>query len=474
MTIQDSQKTRMLQKVAVIGGGPAGLSAAYALLKKDCVPTVFESSPYVGGMSRSIDLWGHKVDLGPHRFFTKSTKVINLWREILGNNVVHVSRKTRIFFNEKYINYPLGISNVCRNLGFIESLRCVFSYLHCCKRNSANLNDASLETWLIAKFGRRLYEHFFETYNAKLWGVGCDQIEAEFAGQRIRGLSLPEAIKSAIGFKSRAKRTLADSFEYPVDGAGMFYNLMADGIINRGGIILRDSRVKRVRLIDEERCVELTTQNGKTIRFDHVISTMPLSNLVDAIGTATDTVKNAASSLRYRNSVIVYLKVECRDIFEDQWIYVHDRNILSGRITNFRNWLPDSYNENEGTILCCEYWCDNDDEFWSFNNDRLIETASRDLRNTGLVGDAKISAGHVERIPKSYPMYTLGYRDKVSVISSWLEGIPRVTAIGRAGAHMYNNQDHSILMGILAVENICDSADNQLWSINSDNAYQES
>jgi protoporphyrinogen oxidase len=461
------------KQVAIIGGGPAGLSAAYSLIKEGWNPTIFEASSYVGGMSRSFELWGHPVDFGPHRFFSKSPEVLSLWKEILGRDILTIKRKTRIYFDGKYIDYPLSFTNVCKRLGVFESIRCVLSYLSS-RNKDFKTKNINLQEWLVFNFGKRLYKHFFEEYNKKLWGVSCDHIAADFASQRIRGLSLPEAVKSAIGMKSRAKRTLSDSFEYPNSGSGLLYNRMALRIMEAGGVIQLDSKINKIEHLENENKIVVTAKNGFSKKFDHLISTMPLSSLVNCLKDTPEEVIEAASNLQYRNTIIAYLKVEADALFDDQWIYVHDYKVNCGRITNFRNWLNSDYKEGEGTILCCEYWCSDNDQLWLSDDDSIIKMASDDIKQTGLIGNSRISNGHVEKVRRSYPMYLKGYKENLLKISKWLNSFDKITAIGRSGAHMYNNQDHSILMGILSSQNICKGADHNLWDFNKDNKYQES
>lgn len=459
--------------VAIIGAGPSGLAAAKQLCKQGIKTTVYERSKHVGGLARSFTLWGKVVDLGPHRFFTKSNKVIQFWNEVLGDDVIKVNRKTRIFYRGKFISYPLRLIDTCKALGTLESIRCVLSYLNRSSALADRADKESLETWLISRFGKRLYEHFFEGYNFKLWGVGCNYIEADFAAQRIRGLSLPQAIKSSLGFRGDAKRTLADEFEYPIHGAGMLYEKVTESLTKQGIEVLLGNGIKELRFSHSNGAVALLLEDGSEHVFDHVISSMPLNQLVSAVADAPGEVIKASSELRYRNSILVYLKVDKDHLFDDQWIYVHDTRIQLGRITNFRNWLTGDYAEGEGTILCCEYWCEFGGSLWSLSDNELIALAKTDLDVAGFADGTLVSNGHVERIPKSYPMYFRGYKKRVETISKWIDKLPNVTAIGRSGTHSYNNQDHSILMGILAAENISQMAHHEIWNVNSDSEYQE-
>ena len=457
-------------KVCVIGAGPAGLSAAYQLARAGIEVAVVEASSEVGGMSRSFSLWDQTVDLGPHRFFSSDRQVNQLWLELAQRDYSMVDRLTRVFYGNRMFRYPLEPVDAMWKLGPRKAVQCAASYLRERIRPTCEL-DGSFEAWVVRRFGRHLFETFFQSYSEKLWGISCRDLDADFAAQRIKKLTLGQVIKAALGGARGKHRTLVDRFAYPHGGTGMIYERMADGI-RAVGELHTSTAVRRVIHTDRHVTgVELTS--GRTLNCDHVISTMPLTHLVDGLNESDD-VKHAASALQFRNTVLVYLLVDGTDLFPDQWIYVQDPRLDVGRITNFRNWIPQLYGDSRHTILSLEYWCYDSDERWKSADATLIDAAEREVIATGLLGDAPVVAGHVCRVPRCYPVYRRGYRDSVGVIRRALERYQGLTAIGRYGAFKYNNQDHSILMGIRAAEQILSKKDQGLWEINTDyETYQE-
>ena len=462
-------------RVAVVGAGPAGITAAYQLAKRGVQVAVFEASPAVGGMARTISLWGQKVDIGPHRFFSSDARVNRLWLEVLGNDYAMVDRLTRIYYRRRFFYYPLQPVNALWNMGVVEAARCVLSYLKEKASPSYAADDnRTFESWVVGRFGRRLFELFFKSYSEKLWGLPCDRLDADFAAQRIKKFSLAEAVKSALGLGKSEHKTLVDRFAYPLGGTGTVYQRMAEKTQQRGGVIHLNCPVERV--VHEDRKVTgLQCSDGSFRPFDHVISTMPLTLLVRGLGTLPAEVDAAVDALRYRNTIIVYLHLPAKDLFPDQWLYIHSPDLLMGRLTNFRNWVPELYGDAQTTILALEYWCYDEDELWAEPDQGLIERATREVHATGLVGSTGASDGHVLRIRSCYPVYARGYKQHLAPIVAFLNTFQGLTPIGRYGAFKYNNQDHSILMGILAAANILDNQRHDLWAVNTDyDSYQES
>jgi protoporphyrinogen oxidase len=461
-------------RVGIIGAGPAGLTAAYQLQALGADVAVFEASDQVGGLARSFDLWGHRVDLGPHRFFSSDERVNRIWREVLGAEYRLVARQTRIYYRQRFFDYPLRIANVLTNLGVVDITRALSSYLteRLLPERKADERD-TFEAWVVHSFGRRLFEMFFRSYSEKLWGIGCDELDADFAAQRIKRFSLGESILAALHLGRTRHKTLVDEFAYPKAGSGDLYDRMARTIVTRGGEIHLSSPVARVQS-SGTRVTGLQLRDGTTRAFDQVVSTMPLTLLVQSLGGADPVAADCAARLKFRNTLLVYLRVEATKLFPDQWLYIHSGDVCVGRITNFRNWVPELYGELDFTILALEFWCYDEDAMWSASDEVLVERARRESRAIGLLGSAPVTAGHVVRIRRCYPVYARGYRATLAPIVEYLKRLENLWPIGRYGSFKYNNQDHSILMGLLVAENICSGAKHDLWSVNTDyDSYQE-
>ncbi|MVT10003.1 FAD-dependent oxidoreductase [Chitinophaga tropicalis] len=460
-------------KIAIIGAGPAGLTAAYVLSKSNYKVDVYEASGRVGGMSCTIALWNQKVDIGPHRFFSTDKKVNSLWLEIAGKDYRMVNRLTRIYYKGKFFSYPIRVFNALHNLGLYEALRCIISY--CKEQLFKKRYTGTFSSWVQSRFGKRLFEIFFKSYTEKLWGLPCDKLDADFAAQRIKRLSLYEAIKNAIlQGKGNKHKTLVDEFAYPTGGSGMIYDRMHERIKANGGNVHLHCPVYRIITVNEK-VIGLELGDGTFCEYDHIISSMPYSLMVERLPEVPEGIKKLAARLRYRNTILIYLLINETDLFPDNWIYVHSENLKMGRITNFRNWVPQLYNEENKTILAIEYWCNDEDTMWRNTDEELAELAKREIINTHLVKAASIEDHYVLRLHRSYPVYKKGYRYILSPIEEYLSGIENLSVIGRYGSFKYNNQDHSILMGLLAAENIMEGAQHQLHRINTDyETYQES
>lgn len=462
-------------KIAVIGAGPAGLACAYQLAKAGVKTDVFEAGGAVGGLARSFSLWNQTVDLGPHRFFSRDPRVNKLWLEVVGRDYAMVDRLTRILYKNELYQYPLRPIDVVGKLGAAETARALLSYIReKLAPETPGAGEETFESWVVRRFGRRLYEIFFKTYSEKLWGIPCGELDADFAVQRIKKFSLYEALKAAFSTDKAGKhKTLVERFAYPVDGTGMVYRRMASYVSEKGGNVYLNTPVRRVINVGREvKGIEL--MDGKAEYYDHVVSTMPLTLLVLGLEGVSAEAAAAAKSLRFRNTILVYLNAQSANLFPDNWIYIHSPQLRVGRITNFRNWSPRLYGREKSSILALEYWCDESDEFWSWDDNRLIELGKKELADAGLVRPDTVTDGYVYRINKCYPVYRAGYRMHLKSIEEYLGGIRGLTVIGRYGSFKYNNQDHSILMGILAAENIVNGAGNNLWAINTDYEYQES
>ncbi len=369
-------------RIAVIGAGPAGLTAALQLSRGGMSVDVYEASAQVGGLARSIDLWGERVDLGPHRFFSTDARVNRFWLDIVGRDYVMVDRLTRIHFKEKLFQYPLKPLDVVSKLGAFETARALASYAQSTLFHKPDVSLApSFENWVVKRFGRRLYETFFKSYSEKLWGIPCTELSEDFAAQRIRKFDLRAAVSNAMSRRSSDHRTLADSFAYPLGGTGKVYQRMANRIADTGGSVLLEQPIAKV-LTADGRVSGIQTTNGKVEHYERVISTMPLTLLVKAMENVPAAVYEAASQLTFRNTILVYLEVDAAQLFDDQWLYVHDDNVKVGRITNFNNWGTSVRSNPTTTILCCEYWCNHADATWSAGDDSLVAQASAELAKT--------------------------------------------------------------------------------------------
>jgi protoporphyrinogen oxidase len=464
-------------KIAVIGAGPAGLTCAYQLSKAmgDSVTQldVFEAADNVGGMSRSLELWDQTVDLCPHRFFSKDKNINSLWLEVVKKDYDIVHRQTRIFYNKTFFDYPIRAFNALKGLGIWQATLCMASYMQ--QKITPVKDTSTFEGWVTRRFGKRLYRIFFKTYSEKLWGIKCTELDSDFASQRIKKLSLFEAIKNAIAWKrSNEHATLVEQFAYPVKGTGSVYRKMVDFIESKGGNIHLSTPVDSV-VTENQEARFLVLENGKKLRYDHIISTMPLNILAERLGNVPESLKENIRALTFRNTILVYLRVENSSLFPDQWLYIHDSEVQTGRITNFRNWVPQLYGEENDSILCLEYWCNFDEPLWSAGEQELKDLAATELVKIGLAEESEIRDAFVFRIPRCYPVYFSGYAEKLKPIEVFLKKISNLHVIGRYGAYKYNNQDHSILMGMKAAENILEDAGHDLWSINTDyEVYQES
>lgn len=469
----------MTPRVVIIGAGPAGLTAAYVLATRyGITSTILESDSVVGGISRTVERDGWRFDIGGHRFFTKVREVEALWKEILPQEEFLIRpRLSRIYYNGKFYDYPLKASNALGNLGIIEAFRCVLSYVWA--RINPPKDQTTLEGWIASRFGWRLYEHFFKTYNEKLWGVPTNRMPADFAAQRIKNLSLFNAVVNALMPKRNQKdiTSLIEEFNYPKLGPGMMWEKCRDLVIERGCTVVMKQRVVGIRH-DKGKAHTVIAQGPDGARTeyacDHVVSSMPISQLLLAMDPPADApVIAAARDLRYRDFLTVALVVPQQYSFPDNWIYVHAKEVQVGRIQNFGVWSP--YLVKEGrTCLGLEYFVFEGDETWNKPDADLIEQGKRELGILGLVDPAKVEMGYVVRMPKAYPFYDEHYRANVAKIVEWLNTrAANVHPIGRNGMHRYNNQDHSMYTAMLTAENIATGSRHDVWSVNVEEEYHE-
>jgi len=459
-------------KVIVIGAGPTGLSCAYQLAKNGIDVVVYEASSNAGGMARSFDLWGQRVDCGPHRFFSKDKRINDFFFEIIQDDFSIIKRQTRIYYKHRFFNYPLKAFNVLTKLNVIEVFKILISYFK--EQFVLNKKPNTFEEWVINKFGKRLYNIFFKNYSEKLWGISCSKVDMDWASQRIKKFSLFEAIIYSIPLFRNSHATLLKEFAYPNHGSGRLYEKIVDILNTKKSIIYFDSPVKKV-LLDKGKAYGIELLSGKKVSSDYVISTMPITQLVQNFPNVPETVLNASNNLFFRNTTLVYLEVNALNLFTDNWLYIHDEGVRHGRITNFRNWSPTLYADKQTTILCMEYWSFNNDELWQLRDEELSLLAKKEIRQIGVIpSDIEILNTHVVRIPNCYPVYNIGYRTHLGKIVDFLNTIENLIPIGRYGAFKYNNQDHSILMGLLAAEKIVNKSNIDIWNVNTGDDYHES
>jgi protoporphyrinogen oxidase len=470
-----SNRSAEAKRVVIIGGGPAGLTAAYELSKHGAPAVVLEADNIVGGISRTVNYKGYLFDIGGHRFFSKCETVNEIWNEVLRDKFLERPRLSRIFYRKKFFYYPLRPFNALFGLGMIEALRIMASYAW--SRIRPSPEEENLEQWVSNRFGKRLYQIFFKTYTEKVWGVPCTEIRAEWAAQRIKGLSLTTAIKNALFAQKRPKvKTLIDKFHYPERGPGQMWETMAALLEERGYRVMMERPVTRI-CHDGTRVTHLVTRGRhgeETFPGTHFISSMPIRELVRALDPPPPAeVLRAADSLRYRDFLIVSLIINRPHLAPDNWIYVHEPDVRVGRIQNFKQWSPAMVPDPDKCCVGMEYFVFENDDLWSSADDKLVAMAKKEIAHLGLVREEEITDGTVVRMPKAYPMYDAGWHEQVQTIRRWVEtNLPNLQFVGRNGMHKYNNQDHSMMTACFAARNILGES-HDLWSVNTDEEYHE-
>jgi len=463
-------------RVVVCGAGPAGLTAAYLLGRSGIRVILLEATAEVGGLARTARYKQYAFDIGGHRFFTKIGPVQAMWEELLGDDLIDVPRLSRIHYRGRFFQYPLRATDALLGLGVWRTARVLGSYLW--SKVHPSPTEDNFEQWVSNRFGSELYRTFFKTYTEKVWGIPCTEIRSEWAAQRIRGLSLGRAILSATPLQRRSSeiRTLIDEFKYPRLGPGQLWERCRDHFCAAGGEVRMQHCVERFET-DGRRVVAagIAAPDGgrRRIEAEHFISTLSLRAMVRAFGTAAPLpVRAAAERLSYRDFVLVALVVDRADLFPDNWIYVHTPGVKVGRIQNFNNWSAALVPVPGTTLLGMEYFCFQGDALWARPDAELIALAARELKSLGLAKGAEVRDGTVVRVPEAYPTYTADYRGNVNTIREFVDSLANFQTVGRNGMHKYNNQDHSMLAAMLAVDNL-HGASHDLWSLNSDMDYQE-
>src|SRR6267154_2471002 len=475
----------MKTKVAIIGAGPACLTAGYILSKEAVDVVVLEADPvYVGGISRTVTYKDFHFDIGGHRFFSKSKAVEDLWTEILPNDMLVRPRSSRIFYDGKFFSYPLRPFEALLKLGVFKSILCILSWLKA--RLFRVRNPRNFEEWVTNQFGKRLFNTFFKSYTEKVWGMSCKEISADWAAQRIKGLSLGSAIKNALipqrynGDRSRVIKTLINSFRYPRRGPGMMWEVCAEEMTALDGKLEMGCRVTRCSYDDLAGQWNVEYKNGdgdlQILEAEHVISSAPMRELVGGLSPAvSERTKRAAEGLKYRDFLTVMLILKDREMFDDNWIYIHDPSVKIGRVQNFRSWSPEMVPETDKVCYGLEYFCFEHDGLWDSGDTDLIELAKRELIRIGLAKEGDFVDGCVVRQKKAYPVYDDDYARHVATIRQELDTrYPNLHLIGRNGMHKYNNQDHAMMTAMLCVENIlADTKLYDLWQVNADAEYHE-
>ncbi|MGH8046420.1 MAG: NAD(P)/FAD-dependent oxidoreductase [Chthoniobacterales bacterium] len=470
-------------RVGIIGAGPAGLTAAYLLAGAGADVTVFESDPvYVGGISRTARYKDFRFDIGGHRFFSKSKEVEDFWDEILPDDMLTRPRSSRIYYRRKFFSYPLRPFEALTNLGVFESFLCGLSYLKAQMFPVAN--PRNFEQWVTNQFGRRLFRIFFKTYTEKVWGMSCEDISADWAAQRIKGLSLGKAVFSALlpgkrnADRGAVVKTLINSFRYPRKGPGMMWEACAEKIKALGGRVLMGRKVTGCAL--ESGKWRLTVENADGVRedhaFDQILSTTPVRTLVSLLSPApAPATQTAARSLKYRDFLTVVLIMKADASFDDNWIYIHEPDVKVGRIQNFRSWSPEMVPDPSLSCYGLEYFCFEGDQLWETSDADLIALAKSEMESLGLARAADIVDGSVVRQPKAYPVYDDQYAAHVATIRADLEAnFPTLHLAGRNGMHKYNNQDHSMMTAMLGAKNIlAGERVYDVWQVNEDAEYHE-
>jgi protoporphyrinogen oxidase len=472
--------------IFVIGAGPAGLTTAYCLTKETPSVIVIEKDPvYVGGISRTVRHGNFLFDIGGHRFFSKAKEVVDLWHEILPDDFITRPRLSRIYYGGKFYSYPLSAFQALRNLGIFTSAACMLSYAHA--KLFPIASPRSFHDWVRNRFGERLFQIFFKTYTEKVWGMSCDDISADWAAQRIKGLDLRVAVMGALkhsfGLKPKAVaggdvvKTLIETFQYPRRGPGMMWEAAAARITERGGQILMGRELVELAYDEAHKLwrIGVATSDGKRESYTarHVVSSAPVRELVNKLSPKPISLLHARA-LRYRDFLTVALMIDKTDVFADNWIYIHDPSVKVGRVQNFGSWSPEMAPAGM-TCLGLEYFCFEDDGLWTMSDEELIALATREVAKVGLVAAADVVDGCVVRQQKAYPVYDDAYRDHMATIRRDLEqSYPSLHLIGRNGMHKYNNQDHAMMTAMLTARNIlAGERIYDIWQVNEDAEYHE-
>jgi protoporphyrinogen oxidase len=460
----------------ILGAGPAGLTAGYVLAKQGLPVVVLEAEDQVGGIAKTAVRDGYRFDLGGHRFFTKVKEVDDLWHEIMREEFLKRPRMSRIYWRDgrgrtKFLDYPLRGPDVIKKLGPVDLTKAFLSYLWAAVKPKGR--EDTFEQWVSNRFGRWLFNQFFKSYTEKVWGVPTSEIRAEWAAQRIKGLSFFSAAMSAFfGNRGDKIKSLISEFNYPRYGPGQMWETMTEDIRGLGGQVLLNTPVTKLDF-DGDRCVRVHA-GDQVFEPSAVISSLPLRNTVGMANPhPRPEVIAAAKGLRYRDFLTVAVVLDGEDLFPDNWIYIHDPTVNVGRIQNFRSWSPWMVPDSSKACVGLEFFCFAGDELWETDDDKLVQLGMRELEQLGLAKASQLEFGFVERVPKAYPMYDPDYSERVHAIRSWLDGLDNFIQVGRNGLHRYNNSDHSSLSALRAVDNLVKGTEHDIWAVNAESVYHE-
>jgi len=460
-------------ETAILGGGPAGLTAAHVLALRGETGMVFEADGTVGGIAKTIEFNGYRFDLGGHRFFTKLKPIERLWEQMLGEDMLVRPRLSRIYYKNKFFSYPLTAKDVLGRLGIVESARCALSYIWSMRKRGQTAE--TFEDWVTARFGRRLYDAFFRTYTEKVWGIPGSEIRSQWAAQRIKDFSLVKAVLAILGLGGKDVTTLIEEFKYPRLGPGQMWEAFADSVERKDIPVRLNHRCVALKHQDDHVESIVVRTNGHVTEHpvEAVVSSIPLSELVYNLDPpAPPEVLEAAGKLRYRDFCLVALMTTEQEPFPDNWIYIHDPGTRAGRVQNFGAWSEGMVQPGT-TCLGVEYFCFEDDDIWSMPDTEAVELAKAELARIQLLDPEKVIDGVKVRVPKAYPMYDANYEEAVEVIRSYIARFDNLQTCGRNGLHRYNNQDHSMWTAILATLNIVDNESYDVWSVNAEAEYHE-
>jgi protoporphyrinogen oxidase len=467
----------MSQNIVIIGAGPAGLTAAYELSKHGKTGIILEADNVVGGIARTVERDGYRFDIGGHRFFTKVTQIEKLWDEMLGEPMLDRPRMSRIYYGGKFYDYPLKATNALKNMGLVNAATCMLSYGWA--RLFPNADPKNYEEWVTNQFGAKLFNMFFRSYTEKVWGIPCREIGADWAAQRIKGLSLGEAVRNALFGQKKdggIVKTLINTFRYPRLGPGQLWEACAKTVQERGWEIRMQTKATEVHL--EAGAVTSVTAthlrgHSEVLPATHVFSSMPLRSLLRVMTPPPPAdVLQAANELAYRDFLTVVLVIDKPEVFPDNWIYIHAPEVRMGRIQNFKSWSPEMVPDPTKACLGLEYFVNEGDDLWCMEDDDLVQLGYRELTKIGLA-NGNLVKGYVVRMPKAYPVYDTGYQERLDKIRAFLGTIDDLFCVGRNGQHRYNNQDHSMATAIIAARNVALGEDRDPWAVNEDAEYHE-